>query len=65
MPKEQPAPAAAEPKTEIPKEARSKKVAEMSLSEIEQKLKQLESQGGFGSDFARHLLARKKTLSQR
>lgn len=43
---------------------KAKKISRMTLAEIDQKLKAAqESMGGFQSDFARHLLARKKELT--
>ncbi len=44
--------------------AKEKKISKMSLAEVDQKLKAIEKEmGGFQSDFARHLLARKRALS--
>ena len=59
-PKEK-AEAAEKPKE--PHAKKRKKISRMSLAEVEAELKQAqEKMGGFGSDFARHLLARKKEL---
>lgn len=58
---EKPAPASSEGEGKV----KVKKISQMTLAEVEQKLKTLEKQmGGFQSDFARHLLARKQVLSQ-
>ena len=54
---------ARDPKPALEKK-KSKKISRMTLAEVDQKLKSVqESMGGFQSDFARHLLARKKELS--
>ncbi|MBI4367886.1 MAG: hypothetical protein HY588_00670 [Candidatus Omnitrophica bacterium] len=58
--KEKPEP----PPAQAPKAKQRKKVTRMTLEEIEKDLKSVqEKMGGFRSDFARHLLARKKELT--
>ncbi|MBI4395355.1 MAG: hypothetical protein HY583_04050, partial [Candidatus Omnitrophica bacterium] len=49
---------------EAPPHKKLKKVARMTLAEVETEIKSVkEKMGGFQSNFARHLLARKKELS--
>ncbi|OGW85284.1 MAG: hypothetical protein A3C35_04975 [Omnitrophica bacterium RIFCSPHIGHO2_02_FULL_46_11] len=48
-----------------PAEKKGKKISRMTLAEVEVELKGVqEKMGGFESNFAQHLLARKKELSQ-
>ena len=55
---------AAPPPAEAPKAKKQRKVTRMTLEEVEKKLKSVqEKMGGFHSNFAQHLLARKKELT--
>ena len=54
-----------EAKPKAPHGKERKKISRMTLDELEKELKTVqEKMGGFRSDFARHLLARKKELTK-